>query len=345
MCTRYQGGKGRANRIERCLEASVIGQPVAVTTLAKAIRRYENGWCTDDHPPVFLFLGPSGTGKTELAKQIAKYHHKNNEDAFIRLDMSEYQERHSVSRMIGSPPGYIGSQEGGYLTKALKKCNSAVVLFDEIEKAHPKMLTILLQLFDEGRLTDGLNETIKCRDATFIMTSNLASGVIARYIEKLRLGLSRDEESGEDKSEGLHDVKRNTFSISREFNDEIVRPILKEHFKLDELLGRISETIYFFPFSPEDVSKLATREMESWARKIKHNRSIELSWEPEIVKFICKGYNIVYGARSIKHEVETGVITEISECHSKFEDQPEKIHVSVERCEECSVDHIKVEIE
>lgn len=150
------------------------------------VRRKENGWADDDHPLVFLFLGSSGIGKTELAKQLASYIHKDNPKSFIRLDMSEYQEKHEVAKLIGAPPGYIGHEEGGQLTKKLKKCPDAVVLFDEVDKAHPDVLTVLLQLFDEGRLTDGQGKTIECKNAIFIMTSNLASNEIAQHGLEIR---------------------------------------------------------------------------------------------------------------------------------------------------------------
>jgi len=125
------------------------GQENAIAIVSSTIRRKENGWLDEDHPLVFLFLGSSGVGKTELAKQVANYLHPNNPKSFIRLDMSEYQSKAEVARFIGSPPGYVGHEEGGQLTKALKNCKNAVVLFDEIEKAHPDLLTIMLQLFDE----------------------------------------------------------------------------------------------------------------------------------------------------------------------------------------------------
>lgn len=131
----------------------------------------ENGWLDNDHPLVFLFLGSSGIGKTELAKQIANYLHKDDKKAFIRLDMSEYQEKHEVAKLIGSPPGYIGYDQGGQLTKALREFPQAVVLFDEVDKAHPDVLTVLLQLFDEGRLTDGQGKQLALRIT--ILTSAL----------------------------------------------------------------------------------------------------------------------------------------------------------------------------
>ena len=143
------------------LKEKIVGQEGAISVVASSIRRKENGWIDDEHPLVFLFLGSSGIGKTELAKQVAKYLHKDQlKKAFIRLDMSEYQEKHEVAKLIGSPPGYIGHDDGGQLTKRLKEFPEAVVLFDEVDKAHPDVLTVLLQLFDEGRLTDGKGKTI-----------------------------------------------------------------------------------------------------------------------------------------------------------------------------------------
>ncbi|CAH2007999.1 unnamed protein product [Acanthoscelides obtectus] len=172
--------------LEERLKKHIVGQEGAIALVAATVRRKENGWADDDHPLVFLFLGSSGIGKTELAKQLAAYIHKDKSQAFIRLDMSEYQEKHEVAKLIGAPPGYIGHDEGGQLTKRLKKCPNAVVLFDEVDKAHPDVLTVLLQLFDEGRLTDGQGKTIECKDAIFIMTSNLASDEIANHALQLR---------------------------------------------------------------------------------------------------------------------------------------------------------------
>merc|ERR1739838_786248 len=155
-------------------------------TVAASIRRKQNGWFDENHPLVFLFLGSSGIGKTELAKQLAAYLHQDSKKASIRLDMSEYQEKHEVAKLIGSPPGYIGHDQGGQLTKKLRDNPESVVLFDEVDKAHPDVLTVLLQLFDEGRLTDGKGKTIECKNALFVMTSNLASTEIAEHALQLR---------------------------------------------------------------------------------------------------------------------------------------------------------------
>lgn len=321
--------------LEKRIKEHLVGQDSAISLVAATIRRKENGWIDEDHPLVFLFLGSSGIGKTELAKQVAKYLHKDDKKSFIRLDMSEYQEQHSVARFLGSPPGYVGHQEGGQLTEALKSCNNAVVLFDEVEKAHPKVLTVLLQLFDEGRLTDGKGNTIECKDAIFIMTSNLASEAIAEHAMQLRAEQQRLREirlenklRGLDGSKGDEDYQE-TITISRNFKDTIVRPILKSHFQRDEFLGRINEMVYFLPFSEGELKQLVIKELEFWAAKAKQNNKIELTWDDKVIDVISMGYNVHYGARSIKHEIERRIINQISELQHLVKDA-KKVHVSVQ---------------
>jgi len=337
--------------LEKRIKEHLVGQDAAISMVAATIRRKENGWFDEDHPLVFLFLGSSGIGKTELAKQVAKYLHKDNKNAFIRLDMSEYQEQHSVARMIGSPPGYVGHQDGGQLTDALKNCNNAVVLFDEVEKAHPKVLTVLLQLFDEGRLTDGKGNTIECKNAIFIMTSNLASEAIAEHAMQLRAEQQRLRDIRlEDRLRGLvgsvkgdEEDYQERVTISRQFKDTIVRPVLKAHFQRDEFLGRINEMVYFLPFSDSELRQLVKKELEFWAAKAKKNNSIELTWDEKVIDVICKGYDIHYGARSIKHEVERRIINQISELHHKVK-TAKKVHVSVNSDQETDNDLINIKI-
>ncbi|XP_048349029.1 caseinolytic peptidase B protein homolog [Sphaerodactylus townsendi] len=268
----------------------------------ETIRRKENGWYDEEHPLVFLFLGSSGIGKTELAKQTAKYLHKDIKKGFIRLDMSEFQERHEVAKFIGSPPGYVGHEEGGQLTKKLKQCPNAVVLFDEVDKAHPDVLTIMLQLFDEGRLTDGKGKTIDCKDAIFIMTSNVASDEIAQHALQLRqetVELSRKRIA-----ENLDDVQMtDKITISKQFKENVIRPILKAHFRRDEFLGRINEIVYFLPFCHSELIQLVNKELSFWAKRAKARHNITLLWDREVMDVLADGYNLHYGARSIKHEV------------------------------------------
>ncbi|KAM5182743.1 mitochondrial disaggregase isoform 2-T3 [Callospermophilus lateralis] len=262
--------------LEQRLKEHIIGQESAIATVGAAIRRKENGWYDEEHPLVFLFLGSSGIGKTELAKQTAKYMHKDAKKGFIRLDMSEFQERHEVAKFIGSPPGYIGHEEGGQLTKKLKQCPNAVVLFDEVDKAHPDVLTIMLQLFDEGRLTDGKGKTIDCKDAIFIMTSNVASDEIAQHALQLRqeaLEMSRNRIA-----ENLGDVQMSDkITISKNFKENVIRPILKA--------------------------------------KQRHN--ITLLWDREVADVLVDGYNVHYGARSIKHEVERRVVNQLAAAYEQ----------------------------
>lgn len=318
--------------LEKRIKEKIIGQEAAISIVAATIRRKENGWFDEDHPLVFLFLGSSGIGKTELAKQIATYLHKTKKEGFIRLDMSEYQEKHSVSRMIGSPPGYVGYPDGGQLTDALRKCPDAVVLFDEVEKAHPDVLTILLQLFDEGRLTDGKGQTIACKNAIFIMTSNLASEEIAKHALHLRAEQqelrSRQMSLLDSNDKEKLDNVEEQVTISSQFKETIVRRVLKNHFMRDEFLGRINEMVYFLPFSDTELRLLVEKELKFWRDRAKTRNHIELTWDDEVIDVICKGYNVHYGARSIKYEVERRIVNMISELQNSMPDIT-KAHISV----------------
>ncbi|XP_012234478.1 mitochondrial disaggregase-like isoform X2 [Linepithema humile] len=302
--------------LEQRLKQNIVGQEGPISIVASTIRRKENGWIDEEHPLVFLFLGSSGIGKTELAKQLAAYIHKNKTDSFIRLDMSEYQEKHEVAKLIGAPPGYVGHDDGGQLTKLLKKCPTAVVLFDEVDKAHPDVLTVLLQLFDEGRLTDGKGKTIECKKAIFVMTSNLGSEEIAEHAMHLRAEAERllnhrlDNASNEDQ-------EPERIEISRNFKDQVVRPILKAHFRRDEFLGRINEIVYFLPFSRAELIKLVARELDAWAVRAKEKHMIELKWDREVLSILADGYDVHYGARSIKYEVERRVVNQLAAAHER----------------------------
>uniref|UniRef100_A0A8C1KFJ7 ClpB homolog, mitochondrial AAA ATPase chaperonin n=1 Tax=Cyprinus carpio TaxID=7962 RepID=A0A8C1KFJ7_CYPCA len=271
--------------LERRLKEHIIGQEGAINTVA--------------------------SGKTELAKQVARYMHKDIKKGFIRMDMSEFQEKHEVAKFIGSPPGYVGHEEGGQLTKKLKQCPNAVVLFDEVDKAHPDVLTIMLQLFDEGRLTDGKGKTIECKDAIFIMTSNAASDEIAQHALQLRE--EAQEQSRRRLAENLEDVQKSEkITISNTFKEQVIRPILKAHFRRDEFLGRINEIVYFLPFCHSELIQLVSRELSYWAKKAKQRHNITLLWERPVLELLVRGYNLHYGARSIKHEVERRLVNQLA---------------------------------
>ena len=298
--------------LEARLKEAIIGQDSAIKQVSATIRRKENGWVDKDHPIVLIFLGSSGIGKTELAKQIAKYIHGENKDGFVRIDMSEYSSQHEVSRLIGAPPGYIGHDKGGQLTESLTKCSDAVVLFDEIEKAHPDALPILLQLFDEGRMTDGQGKTVECKDAIFIMTSNLASSQIAEYGVSLR----------------SHGEQKNV--VDKSFKRNVVKPILKFHFKRDEFLGRINEFVYFLPFSDSELHQLVEHELNIWKNISKEKHDMHLSWEDSIIAVLADGYDLSYGARSVKYETERKVVTTLASGKLKLHIKPS---IPVTSCE------------
>ncbi|KAG2196745.1 hypothetical protein INT47_009636 [Mucor saturninus] len=315
--------------LEDSLKARIVGQLGPIHALASAIRRKQNGWHDEEHPLVFLFCGSSGVGKTELAKALAQHlHGKQLDKGFIRIDMSEFQHKHDVSRFIGSPPGYVGYDEGGQLTEKLKECPNAVVLLDEVEKAHPDVLTIMLQLFDEGRITDGKGTTVECKDAIFVMTSNLAQHEIADEAELLRLeaSVSSDAQTTgtatviEPKADADQDKKINRqISLSRQFIQHVIYPILYEHFRRDEFLGRINEVLFFLPFSEEELREITSRELSRWAEKARTRHGITMTWEPEVVDVLADGYNIRYGARSIKYEVERKVVNLIAKANENDE--------------------------
>ncbi|RKP18089.1 hypothetical protein ROZALSC1DRAFT_15570 [Rozella allomycis CSF55] len=238
-------------------------------------------------------MGSSGIGKTELAKQLAKSLQKDSSKGFVRIDMSEFQSKHEVAKFIGSPPGYIGHEEGGQLTEKLKQSRgeNIVVLLDEVEKAHPDVFTVMLQLFDEGRLTDGKGATVECKNAIFVLTSNLAQQEIAE--------------------------EANFFG--EEFINSTIYPILRGYFRRDEFLGRIDEILFFMPFTKNDLELIVEKELNKWAQKAESRHQMKIEWTPEVKQMLAKGYNIHYGARSIKHEVEKQVINKLA--HANEYDQ------------------------
>ena len=300
--------------LELRFQESIIGQEGPILAVSSAIRRKENGWGDDEHPLVFLFIGSSGIGKTELAKQLAKYIHGKNPKGFIRLDMSEYQQKHEVAKFIGAPPGYIGFDSGGQVTDKLRECPNAVVLFDEVEKAHPDVLTIMLQLFDEGRLTDGLGKTVECKDAIFVMTSNLASREIAEHAVKLRQDVKLVKEERRERE--LSRIEEHIV-VSREFKRKVVEPILKKTFLRDEFLGRINEILYFLPFTRWELNQLVLKEMEFWKQKAYSRHKMTLTWERDVIDLLADAYDIKYGARSIKFEVERSVVSQLALAHER----------------------------
>ena len=266
-------------KMEDVLHKRLIGQEEAVDTVSDAIRRARSG-LKDPKRPIgtFIFLGPTGVGKTELAKTLAEFLF-NDEDAIIRIDMSEYMEKHNVSRLVGAPPGYVGYEEGGQLTEAVRRKPYSVVLFDEIEKAHPDVFNIMLQIFDDGRLTDSKGRTIDFKNTVIIMTSNIGSEII------LENSLNASLNGG-----------------SFEETKEKVNAVMRERFK-PEFLNRVDETIFFKALNLQQLSAIVDIQMANLRALLKeHNISFEISEDAKEL-LATRGFNPIYGARPLKRVI------------------------------------------
>ena len=265
--------------MEEILHKRLIGQDEAVTTVSDAIRRARSG-LKDPKRPIgtFLFLGPTGVGKTELAKALAEFMF-NDEDALIRIDMSEYMEKHNVARLVGAPPGYVGYEEGGQLTEAVRRKPYSVVLFDEIEKAHPDVFNIMLQIFDDGRLTDSKGRVVDFKNTLIIMTSNLGSDIILEKTLDSMLNQSDFEKTKEE-----------------------VLALLRTKFK-PEFLNRIDEIIFFKALTLQQLSAIVDIQTD-YLRKLLADQEIELDITEEAKEFLAtRGFNPVYGARPLKRVI------------------------------------------
>ena len=269
-----EGEKEKLLRMEEELHKRVIGQEEAVDAVANAIRRSRAG-LSDPNRPIgsFLFLGPTGVGKTELCKTLAKFLF-DSEDAMVRIDMSEFMEKHSVSRLVGAPPGYVGYEEGGYLTEAVRRRPYSVILLDEVEKAHADVFNILLQVLDDGRLTDGQGRTVDFRNTVVIMTSNLGSDLIQG---------SKDESYSEMKA--------------------LVMSVVGQHFR-PEFINRIDETVVFHPLGKDNIREIASIQLERLAKRME-TRGYELVFTDALLDFIAEvGYDPIYGARPLKRAIQ-----------------------------------------
>eukprot|EP01127_Copromyxa_protea_P023226 TRINITY_DN8641_c0_g1_i1.p1 TRINITY_DN8641_c0_g1~~TRINITY_DN8641_c0_g1_i1.p1 ORF type:complete len:572 (-),score=88.69 TRINITY_DN8641_c0_g1_i1:47-1762(-) len=303
--------------LETKLQSVMVSQVAPIFSVSATIRRRQNGWHDENKPIVMLFLGSSGVGKTMLAKCLAEHIVDDHENGFIRIDMSEYGHKHEVSKFIGAPPGYVGYNEGGQLTEKLKKCPNAVVLLDEVEKAHPDVLTIMLQVFDEGRLTDGRGNTIDCKNAIFIMTSNLVQDEIRLSSSSLRPSCEATRKpSGELDEKFVADLSR-VQSETNNFLRRVVQPILKKYFRRDEFLGRINEMVVFHPFNEEDLHKIVEKELDKWSVRALKRHGITLKWDEPLIESLTLDYNESYGFRSIKNEVEKRVINVLAASYER----------------------------
>ena len=275
-------------RMETELHKRVVGQNVAIEAVADAVRRSRAGLQNEKRPiGSFLFMGTTGVGKTELAKALAEFLF-NDENMMTRIDMSEYQERHSVSRLVGAPPGYVGYDEGGQLTEAVRRKPYSVVLLDEIEKAHPDVFNILLQVLDDGRLTDNKGRTVDFKNTILIMTSNVGADIIQAFMEHLPV-------EGEDRAKMLADCRNEVLDVLK----RTVRP---------EFLNRIDEVVMFEPLSQTDIREILKMQVRDLQDKLAEN-GVTIVFTQEFEDYMStKGYEPAYGARPIKRLMQKELV-------------------------------------
>jgi len=288
-----EGEMEKLVNMESRLRQRVVGQDHAIEALANAVRRARAGFSDESRPlGSFMFLGPTGVGKTELAKALAEFLF-DDERAMVRLDMSEYMERHSVSRLIGAPPGYVGFEEGGQLTEAVRRRPYSVILLDEIEKAHSDVFNVLLQVLDDGRLTDGHGRTVDFRNTVLIMTSNIGSQFLSEN------ALARDEDS-------------------RRAITSRVMDAVRQHFR-PEFLNRLDETIVFNPLGEQELRQVVGLQL-SRVRKRLESRGLQVTFAPEVVDYLIEvGFDPVYGARPLKRAIQREVENPLAIKHLKGE--------------------------
>ena len=280
--------KEKLLRMETELHKRVVGQSEAIEAVSDAVRRSRAGLQNEKRPiGSFLFMGTTGVGKTELAKALAEFIF-NDENMMTRIDMSEYQERHSVSRLVGAPPGYVGYDEGGQLTEAVRRKPYSVVLLDEIEKAHPDVFNILLQVLDDGRLTDNKGRTVDFKNTILIMTSNVGADIIQSYMDSLPL-------ESEERTKVLADCRSEVLEVLK----HTVRP---------EFLNRIDEVIMFEPLSQTDIREILRMQMRDLQEKLSEN-GVTVEFTQEFEDYMStKGYEPAYGARPIKRLMQKELI-------------------------------------
>jgi len=288
-------------RMESELHKRVVGQNQAIEAVSDAVRRSRAGLQNEKRPiGSFLFMGTTGVGKTELAKALAEFLF-NDENMMTRIDMSEYQERHSVSRLVGAPPGYVGYDEGGQLTEAVRRKPYSVVLLDEIEKAHPDVFNTLLQVLDDGRLTDNKGRTVDFKNTILIMTSNVGADIIQSYMERLPLESSQDVIPGS--TGNLPSMRSKMLSECREEVLEILKRTVRPEF-----LNRIDEVIMFEPLSQTDIREILRMQMRDLQEKLSEN-GVSVEFTEEFENYMStKGYEPQYGARPIKRLMQKELI-------------------------------------
>jgi ATP-dependent Clp protease ATP-binding subunit ClpB len=284
----------KLSHMEEELKKKVVGQNDAIHSIANAIRRSRAGISEEGRPiGSFLFVGPTGVGKTQLAKSLASFLF-DDENALIRVDMSEYMEKHSVAKLIGSPPGYVGHDDGGQLTEKIRRRPYSVILFDEVEKADPEVFNILLQLLDDGRLTDSKGRTVNFKNTVIIMTSNLGNEII----KKFSIGFKDNDGQS---------AKENDF---KEMKSQIDGK-LREYFKL-EFLNRIDEIVVFRALDKDSLENIVDLELAKVQNRLR-NKDITLKISPKMKKMLAQeGYDITFGARPLKRLIQSKILDELS---------------------------------
>lgn len=290
-----EGEREKLVRMEDVLHARVIGQKEAVTAVANAVRRSRAGLSDPNRPNgSFLFLGPTGVGKTELCKTLASFLF-DSEDAMVRIDMSEFMEKHSVARLIGAPPGYVGYEEGGYLTESVRRKPYSVVLLDEVEKAHPDVFNILLQVLEDGRLTDGQGRTVDFRNTVIVMTSNLGSSAIQDIAQNKAFD-SISFESSHSSQEAENEHKYQAMK-------DAVMEVVAGHFR-PEFINRVDELVVFHPLAESQIRGIADIQLAQLKRRLA-DRDLTIDLPDEVMTKISKaGFDPVYGARPLKRAIQ-----------------------------------------
>ena len=296
MARMLESEVGKLQKIEEELSERVIGQKEAIAAIANALRRARAGLAPEDRPlGSFMFLGPTGVGKTELVRALAEFMF-NDEKSLIRIDMSEYMEKHSVSRLIGSPPGYVGHEEGGQLTEIVRHRPYSLILFDEIEKANPEVFNILLQVLDNGRLTDGKGKIINFKNTIIVLTSNVGS----EYLNEIsKVGFAVGDDAKKEESDKIEELKnRIEFSLKETF-----RP---------EFLNRLDEIIIFNPLNKSEIEKIVDIQLEMVREKLA-NRNLKVVFDNSLKNHIVEaGFNPEYGARPIKRLIQKVILDELA---------------------------------
>jgi ATP-dependent Clp protease ATP-binding subunit ClpB len=293
-----KGEQEKLVHMESHIKRRVIGQEPAIDAVSNAVRRARSGLQPEDRPiGTFIFMGPTGVGKTELAKSLAEFIFDSDQN-IIRVDMSEYMEKHSVARLIGAPPGYVGYDEGGYLTEAVRRRPYSVILFDEIEKAHPDVFNVLLQVLDDGRMTDGHGRTVDFKNTIIIMTSNVGS----RFLQ----------EAGRDGG------------LEEESVQKLVANALKEVFR-PEFLNRIDEIITFHPLALDHIRDIASIQVAKLNDRLK-TRNLRVELDDEAMTFLAqKGYDPTFGARPLKRVIQQTLENPLSMAILKGDCRPDQV--------------------